>query len=104
MKTYLQRIIAALLIGATGVSCTTAYDAYGNPRPVVEPGTAALGMAAAGLAGYAIANSRNDRHRHHHGGYYGYRNVGYRPYYGRTPYRYSRVNYRYPVRHPGRSF
>jgi hypothetical protein len=39
----------------------------------VDPGAAALGIAAAGVAGYAIG------HHHHHGGYYG-------PYYG--PYCY----------------
>ncbi|MES2594736.1 MAG: hypothetical protein V4662_05355 [Verrucomicrobiota bacterium] len=93
MKTYLQRLIAALLIGATAVSCTTAYDAYGNPRQVVEPGTAALAAVGAGLAGYAIANNRNRSSHHHNRGYgYGYNNYGYSGYnrsYARSPYRHA---------------
>ena len=94
MKTYLQRIIAALLLAATGVSCTTAYDAYGRPRSVVEPGTAALGMAAAGLAGYAIANNRNNNRYSNRGyGYNNYRYSGYnRSHNHHSPYRYSSYN------------
>jgi len=93
MKTYLHRIIAAVLLVATGASCTTAYDAYGNPRQVVEPGTAALGIAAAGLAGYAIANNRNNNRYYNRG--YGYNNrySGYNRYSShRSPYRYSSYN------------
>jgi len=81
MKTTIQRSLLALLMAGMGASCTTAYDAYGNPRPVVEPGVAVLGAAAAGLAGYAIGNHNDhgyDHHRHyarysghhHHRGYY----------------------------------
>jgi hypothetical protein len=94
MKTKLYRLVAILLLGSLGVSCTTAYDAYGNPRPVVDPGTAALGAVAAGVIGYSIANSRND-HRHHRGYRYSRYN---RHHHHHSGYRYS--GYRYPVRHP----
>lgn len=57
-----------------GASCTTAYDAYGRPRTVVEPGAAILGAAAVGLLAYGLASS-DDGHRHrgyrgHGGGHY----------------------------------
>jgi hypothetical protein len=68
MKTTLQRLVLATAMASMAVGCTTAYDAYGYPRPVVEPGVAVLGAAAAGLAGYAIGNHRDhgyDRHRHY---------------------------------------
>jgi hypothetical protein len=42
-----------------GASCTTAYDYYGNPRPVVEPGVAVLGAAAVGLTALALASNNN---------------------------------------------
>jgi hypothetical protein len=79
MNTTIQRFVLALLMAGMGASCTTAYDAYGNPRPVVEPGTALLGAAAAGLVGYGIGHSHNYDHRHyarysghhhHHSRYY----------------------------------
>jgi hypothetical protein len=63
MKTTIQRFILVLLMAGMGASCTTAYDAYGNPRPVVDPGTALLGAAAAGLVGYGIG--RNNSHDHY---------------------------------------
>lgn len=55
----------ALAVGAN-MSCMTTYDAYGRPVQSVDPGVAVAGAAAAGLAGYAIANNNN----HHHKGYY----------------------------------
>lgn len=67
-----------------GASCTTAYDAYGRPRTVVEPGAAVLGAAAAGLAGYAIANNRSRGHRHHDGHRHGRRH--YTRHYDRHDY------------------
>lgn len=77
------------MIATTAVSCTTAYDAYGNPQQVVDPGAAVLGAAAVGLLAYGLANSDNHRQyssrsRPHHGGYYssGYR----RPYHGNRNY------------------
>jgi hypothetical protein len=84
MKTKLYRLVAILLLGSLG----------GNPRPVVDPGTAALGAVAAGVIGYSIANSRND-HRHHRGYRYSRYN---RHHHHHSGYRYS--GYRYPVRHP----
>ena len=80
MKTTIQRLVLASAMATMAVGCTTAYDAYGNPRPVVEPGVAVLGAAAAGLAGYSIGHHNShdyDHHRHyarysghHHRGYY----------------------------------
>ncbi len=69
MKTHtlLLRLTAlAACIGAS-VSCMTTYDAYGHPVQTVDPAVAVAGAAAAGLVGYAIADS----HNHHHHGYYG---------------------------------
>ncbi len=57
------RWIAVGLIAASGASCTTAYDAYGRPQTVVDPGVALLGAAAVGVAAYALANNDEcDRH------------------------------------------
>jgi hypothetical protein len=64
MKTTLQRIAMAAVMASMGVGCTTAYDAYGRPRTVVDPGAAAVGVAAAGLVGYGIGRS-HDRHRYY---------------------------------------
>lgn len=62
-------------------SCTTTYDAYGRPVQSVDPGTAAVGVVAAGLLGAAIADNNNDgrHHRHHRRGYdrRHYRHHGY---------------------------
>lgn len=63
-----------LAIGASSVGCVTTYDSYGRPVQTVDPAVAVAGVAAAGLIGYAIGDSRG--HYHHHGGYY------YRPYPG----------------------
>ncbi|WP_193210734.1 hypothetical protein [Luteolibacter marinus] len=68
----------AVLVALAGCSCMTTYDAYGRPVQTVDPGAAAVGIAAAGLVGYAIG--QNNDHHHYHGGYYR------RPYYG--PYCY----------------
>jgi hypothetical protein len=81
-----------VLAAATATSCTTTYDAYGRPVQSVDPGTATLGIAAAGLAGYAIGNDRDrDRRR-----YYG---SPYRRSYD-SPYRRSR-GYDSPYRRGG---
>jgi hypothetical protein len=74
MKKSLQRLVLAGVMAALGVSCTTAYDAYGRPRTVVEPGAALLGVAAAGLVGYALAN---DGGSHHHRSHYRHRGHGH---------------------------
>jgi hypothetical protein len=86
MSTNFLRFAVALLVSALGVGCTTAYDAYGNPRQVVEPGAAIVGAAAAGLLAYGLASNRGyDRCApvYRHGGY------GYGPgpgFYGRPVY------------------
>jgi hypothetical protein len=74
MKTNLLRILSACLLAVSGASCSTAYDAYGRPHTVVDPGAAALGAAAAGVAGYAIARNRydNDHDHHRHYRHYGH--------------------------------
>ena len=54
------RLAALLALLGLSASCTTTYDAYGSPRQSVDPGVALVGVAAAGIAGYAIANSRNN--------------------------------------------
>ena len=74
MKTITTWILAGAFTLAS-LSCTTTYDAYGNPRQTVDPGTAAAGVAAAGVLGYALAKDR-DRDRHHH--YYHDRRKHYR--------------------------
>ena len=70
-----QSIAIATCVAAS-VSCMTTYDSAGRPVQSVDPGVAIAGAAAAGLAGYAIANN-NDNHHYHGGGYY-----RPRPYYG----------------------
>ena len=95
MKNKLLRSMGAVLCVLTMANCTTAYDAYGRPRPVVDPGAALLGVAAAGLIGYGLAQGSD--HRHHSSGYYnrgcdrsygygrGHYHSGYsRGYYGRS--------------------
>lgn len=85
MKALLCRFVLATLISSVGVSCTTAYDAYGRPQQVVDPGAAVLGAAAVGLLAYGLASSDNnyDRGRRHYSnhGYSGYssnrHNYGY---------------------------
>jgi hypothetical protein len=75
MKTILSpvRLTALLACAALGTSCTTSYDAYGTPRQSVDPGVALMGVAAAGLIGYALADDNNHHHSNHYyggGGYY----------------------------------
>ena len=57
------RIVTALLIASLGMGCTTAYDHYGRPRQVIEPGAAIVGAAAIGLLAYGLASSS---HREYH--------------------------------------
>ena len=71
MKALVLKIAALAIVALAGTSCMTTYDAYGRPMQTVDPGAAALGIAAAGIAGYAIGHNNH----HYHGGYYG-------PYYG----------------------
>ncbi len=88
MKTILShpvRLTALLACVTLSTSCHTTYDAYGNPRQSVDPGVALMGVAAAGLVGYALANDNNHNNHHHsHNTYYGgdyYHCGGYRPCY-----------------------
>ena len=77
-RTFLRWAAAGLLV-VSGVSCTTAYDSYGRPVQVVDPAAAAVGVAAAGVLGYALANRHDhhdhsyrrsySRHHHHHDNY-----------------------------------
>lgn len=71
MKTFLSpvRLTALLACVTLSTSCYTTYDSYGNARQSVDPGVALMGVAAAGLVGYALAND-NDNH-HNHNNYYG---------------------------------
>jgi hypothetical protein len=87
------RFVLAGLLCCTGVSCTTAYDAYGYPQQVVDPAAAVVGAAAVGLLAYGLANSNN-----HHGHYRPYRSYyrenDYRPRsYGYSSYSYHRPYY-----------
>ncbi|MFZ9937128.1 MAG: hypothetical protein ACO3JG_08685 [Luteolibacter sp.] len=87
MKTQSLRKILTLTLASAfvvlgGVSCMTTYDAYGRPVQSVDPGAAAVGIAAAGVLGYALANDHNSHHHHYHGHYH------YRPYSYRPPCRY----------------
>jgi hypothetical protein len=64
----MKKIITLALTCAfalSSVNCTTTYDAYGNPRQSVDPGTAVAGVAAAGVLGYALANKKKDNHNHY---------------------------------------
>ena len=49
MKSLLLKV-TALLVAFAGTSCMTTYDAYGRPVQTVDPGAAALGIAA-GMVG-----------------------------------------------------
>jgi hypothetical protein len=80
MKTILSpvRLTALLACATLSASCTTSYDAYGNPRQSVDPGVALMGVAAAGIVGYALADDNNHHHsNHYYGGGRYYRRGGY---------------------------
>lgn len=92
MKTMLRRLVLAVLISASAVSCTTAYDAYGNPREVVDPAAAAVGALAVGALAYGLASSNHHhyyRDDHYSRGYYS------RPYRSYSGYGYNRGYCRY---------
>lgn len=92
MKKTLFRLVAVSMMMLIGVSCTTAYDGWGRPIQTVDPGMAMLGVAAAGVAGYAMANQRNHRGFRNHPRYNHHPRQRYfhphRGYYGRD-YRYG---------------
>ncbi|MGC4015011.1 MAG: hypothetical protein QM755_10935 [Luteolibacter sp.] len=79
MKSNLIKAVAVAVVGMTASSCTTTYDAYGNPQQSVDPLAAA---AVAGVAGYAIGQNNSPKYY-----YYG------RPGWGPRPYHY---HHRYP--------
>lgn len=87
----MKNILAFSLMGAlavSSVSCTTTYDAYGNPRQSVDPGAAVVGAAAAGILGYAIANKRSSNKKRYHNQRYS------NNYYGNNHYSNNRYNQR----------
>lgn len=59
-------ILAASALALTATSCMNTYDAYGRPQQSVDPGVAIAGAAAAGVAGYALANRRESTVHHYH--------------------------------------
>lgn len=79
------RLAALLAFLGLSASCTTSYDAYGSPRQSVDPGVALVGVAAAGLVGYALANDRDDnRYNSYNSGYGGYGSGSYSSYQGNS--------------------
>ena len=80
-----SRLITALLVASLGVGCTTAYDHYGRPRQVIEPGAAIIGAAAIGLLAYGLASSG---HREHHEPRYQSHGYGQRHHYRPAPCHY----------------
>jgi hypothetical protein len=74
IKSILVRWALPVLFALSGVSCMTTYDQYGRPMQTVDPALAVAGVAAAGLIGYAIADSNDNNYRHNH---YGYGSGGY---------------------------
>lgn len=76
-KTLTIMLTAAIALAS--INCTTTYDAYGNPRNSVDPGTAVAGAAAVGVLGYALAKDRNKGRRNdaYRSGYYNGRSDGY---------------------------
>lgn len=85
-------LAVVISLAASSIGCQTSYDAYGNPRNTVDPGTAAAGVAAAGLLGYAISKNRHDdgRHKYRH-----YNNRGGRYYHSSHRYSNRRGHYKY---------
>lgn len=69
MNATFCRIVLAGLVSCLGVSCTTAYDAYGYPQQVVDPAAAVLGAVAVGALAYGLANSDGYDHRHYRSRY-----------------------------------
>ncbi len=87
----MKKTLTILVAGAfalASTNCTTTYDAYGNPRNSVDPGTAVAGAAAVGVLGYALAKNRNrdDRRDSYRRGYNDRGNRGYYDRRGRYHY------------------
>lgn len=73
MKTFLSpaRLTALLACVTLSTSCYTTYDSYGNARQSVDPGVALMGVAAAGLVGYALADDNDNNSHYSQNNYYG---------------------------------
>ena len=87
MNSAFCRFVLSGLLCCLGVSCTTAYDAYGYPQQVVDPAAAVVGAAAVGLLAYGLASNGDHHHRgshyHHYDRYDGHQGGSYYPpYYG----------------------
>ena len=67
-----SRLITAILVASLGMGCTTAYDRYGRPHEVIEPGAAIVGAAAIGLIAYGLVSSGHREHHEHHYQPHGY--------------------------------
>ena len=80
--TSLKLAVAGIIAALGLASCTTTYDAYGRPVQSVDPGAAAIGAVALGVAAYAIGKNNRSSHKHyygHRGGHYGhYGHYGHR--------------------------
>lgn len=70
MNIRLRNLAALALTPLLATSCMTTYDAQGQPVQSVDPGAAAVGVAAAAIIGYAVANNRDNNY--YYGGPYGY--------------------------------
>ena len=88
MVLRLSAVAAVVAMVGGSVSCMTTYDSAGYPVQSVDPALAIAGVAAAGIAGYAIANNNNNYNGYHGGGGY-YCPPPQRVYYG-PPRRYYR--------------
>jgi hypothetical protein len=81
MKNLVIKLSALALIPLMATSCMTTYDAQGQPVQSVDPGAAAVGVAAAAVLGYAVANNRSNKYYYggpYYGGGGGYYGGGYR--------------------------
>jgi hypothetical protein len=77
--------LACVLLAFSTTSCMTTYDAAGRPMQTVDPVVAMAGVAAAGVAAYAIGQNSNNGY--YSGGYRGYGGGYHRPHYGGGYYR-----------------
>ena len=73
MSPLVSRILAVAAIPLMATSCMTTYDANGRPVQSVDPGAAAVGVAAAAVIGYAAANNSNNNNYYYGRPYYGHR-------------------------------
>ncbi len=86
MKAILFRLITSVVIVFSTTNCTTVYDAYGQPREMVDPAAALVGAAAVGILAYGLANSGDCHRSNRNNQCYAPRAYNYRPYRGRGHY------------------